>query len=207
MTCHPKLTNSCHLWRNSFTGQGGAPHRSRCRERLRRSPSPRPLALHLAASRSRSPSLPAAESPACTLRSSPTPSQHRARPCTPPNPRKPLAASLRTPQPRRLPTASAITAARPRLKDLPALPHRFENRSAANARMASSANRQGVGGPTIKAQPPRTRLPPGRLTGSMPSRIVPALTGVHRGANPGSFPPPSCGDAVRSGHRNQHSET
>lgn len=61
---------------------------------------PRPLALHLAASRSRSPSPPAAESPTCTLRSSPTPSAAPCRTLHPTEPLQALAASLRTPQPR-----------------------------------------------------------------------------------------------------------
>ena len=107
------LTNSRTLWRNSFTGQGGAPHRSRCRERLRRSPSPSPAGA--------APRCVPQPQPLTTGRriarlhpeeqpyalAAPSPTLH------PTEPLQALAASLRTPQPRRLPTASAITAARP----------------------------------------------------------------------------------------------
>lgn len=141
---HPKLTNSCPLWRDSFTGQ------ERCAPSVEvprgGSAAPRPL-RPLARTSLR----PAAADPHHWPQNRPPapsgaalrPPQRRSGPCTPPSRRRPSQRRYARRSHDPLPTASAITAARPRLKDLPALPHRFENRSAANARMASSANRQG----------------------------------------------------------------
>lgn len=63
-------------------------------------------------------------------------------------------------------------------------------------------------GHTSQAPAPK----PGRLRWHCrdlnPARGAPALTGVHRGAKPGSFPgsPPRWPPAVRSGHRSQQSD-
>lgn len=91
------------------------------------------------------------------------------------------------------------------LKDLPTAPHSFELHTPTHGLVVAPDSLSGLTGQAPAPKPERLRW---HCRDLIPARGSPALTGVHRGANPGSFPgslleePP----AVRSGHRRQQSE-